>query len=107
MRELDYEKLVVDIQNWIGNYVKRAKADNVVVGLSGGIDSAVTAALCTNALGKERMIGLGLPCGSISQDLKDSKLIAKHLEIGFKVLDLTSVYNSFLGCVNYKKRKEK
>jgi NAD+ synthase len=107
MRELDYEKLVVDIQNWIGNYVKRAKADNVVVGLSGGIDSAVTAALCTNALGKEKMIGLGLPCGSISQDLKDSKLIAKHLEIGFKVLDLTSVYNSFLECVNYKKGRVK
>ncbi len=107
MRELDYEKLVVDIQNWIGNYVKKAKADNVVVGLSGGIDSAVTAALCTNALGKEKMIGLGLPCGSISQDLKDSKLIAKHLEIGFKVLDLTSVYNTFLECVNYKIRREK
>jgi len=107
MRELDYEKLVVDIQNWIGNYVKKAKADNVVVGLSGGIDSAVTAALCTNALGKEKMIGLGLPCGSISQDLKDSKLIAKHLEIGFKVLDLTSVYNTFLECVNYKIRRDK
>ena len=107
MRELDYEKLVVNIQNWIGNYVKKAKADNVVVGLSGGIDSAVTAALCTNALGKEKMIGLGLPCGSISQDLKDSKLIAKHLEIGFKVLDLTSVYNTFLECVNYKIRRDK
>jgi len=61
MRELDYEKLVVDIQNWIEDYVKNAKADNIVVGLSGGIDSSVTAALCTNALGKERMIGLGLP----------------------------------------------
>ena len=107
MRELDYEKLVVDIQNWIGNYVKKAKADNVVVGLSGGIDSAVTAALCTNALGKEKMIGLGLPCGSISQDLEDSKLIAKHLEIGFKVLDLTSVYNTFLECANYKIGRDK
>jgi NAD+ synthase len=107
MRELDYEKLVVDIQNWIGNYVKKAKADNIVVGLSGGIDSAVTAALCTNALGKEKMIGLGLPCGSMSQDLKDSKLIAKHLQISFKVLDLTSVYNRFLECVSYNTRRER
>jgi len=107
MRELDYEKLVVDIQNWIGNYVKKAKADNIVVGLSGGIDSAVTAALCTNALGKEKMIGLGLPCGSMSQDLKDSKLIAKRLQISFKVLDLTSVYNTFLEYVNYKTRRDR
>jgi NAD+ synthase len=107
MRELDYEKLVVDIQNWIEDYVKNAKADNIVVGLSGGIDSSVTAALCTNALGKERMIGLGLPCSSISKDLEDAKLIAKQLEIGFEVLDLTSVYDMFLDIVDSKTRKDK
>ena len=107
MRELDYEKLVVNIQNWIGNYVKTAKADSIVIGLSGGIDSAVTAALCTKALGKERMIGLGLPCGSISQDLEDAKLIAKHLEIGFEILDLTSVYDTFLDIMDSETRKDK
>lgn len=107
MRELDYEKLVVDIQNWIEDYVKNAKADNIVVGLSGGIDSSVTAALCTNALGKERMIGLGLPCSSISKDLEDAKLIAKQLEIGFEVLDLTSVYDMFLDIVDSETRKDK
>ena len=107
MRELDYEKLVVDIQNWIEDYVKNAKADNIVVGLSGGIDSSVTAALCTNALGKERMIGLGLPCSSISKDLEDAKLIAKQLEIGFEVLDLTSVYDMFLDIVDPETRKAK
>ncbi len=107
MRELDYEKLVVDIQNWIEDYVKNAKADNIVVGLSGGIDSSVTAALCTNALGKKRMIGLGLPCSSISKDLEDAKLIAKQLEIGFEVLDLTSVYDMFLDIVDPETRKAK
>ena len=107
MRKLDYEKLVVDIQNWIGNYVRNAKADTIVVGLSGGIDSAVTAALCTNALGKEKLIGLGLPCGSISKDLEDAKLIAKHLEIGFEVLDLTSVYDMFLDIIDSETRKDK
>jgi len=107
MRELDYEKLVVDIQNWIEDYVKNAKADNVVVGVSGGIDSSVTAALCTNALGKERMIGLGLPCCSISKDLEDAELIAKHLEISFEILDLTSVYDMFLDTVDSETRKDK
>jgi NAD+ synthase len=107
MRVLDYEKLVVDIQNWIENYVKNAKADNIVVGLSGGIDSAVIAALCMNALGKERMIGLGLPCGSVSKDLEDAKLIAKHLEIDFKVLDLTSVYDMFLDITDSETRQDK
>jgi len=91
-----YKKLAVDIQNWIKSYVMSANAESVIVGLSGGIDSAVTAALCSNALGKENVIGLGLPCESISQDLEDAKLIAKVLGIDFKIIDLTSVYNKFL-----------
>ena len=96
MRKLDYKKLAVDIQNWIKNYVMSANAEGIVIGLSGGIDSAVTAALCSNALGKENIIGLGLPCESVSQDLEDAKLIAKVLGIDFKIIDLTSVYNKFL-----------
>ncbi len=105
MRELNYEKLVLDIQNWIRNYVKSANAENIIVGLSGGIDSAVTAALCTKALGNRKVFGLGLPCGSISQDLEDAKLIAKSLEINFTVLDLNPVYEKFLSIIgsNYKK----
>ena len=96
MRELDYEKLVIDIQEWISKYVKSAKAEHVVVGLSGGIDSAVSAALCAKALGRESVIGLGLPCDSISQDVEDAKLIAEYLEIEFKILDLTPIYEKFL-----------
>lgn len=105
MRELNYEKLVLDIQNWIYNYVKSANAENVIVGLSGGIDSAVTAALCTKALGNKNVFGLGLPCGSIFQDLEDAKLVAKSLEIDFTVLDLNPVYDKFLNIIgsNYKK----
>ncbi|MHA1240019.1 MAG: NAD+ synthase [Promethearchaeota archaeon] len=105
MRELNYEKLVLDIQNWIYYYVKSANAENVIVGLSGGIDSAVTAALCTKALGNKNVFGLGLPCGSISQDLEDAKLVAKSLEIDFTALDLNPVYNKFSNIIgsNYKK----
>ena len=105
MRELNYEKLVLDIQNWISNYVKSANAENIIVGLSGGIDSAVTAALCTKTLGNKNVFGLGLPCGSISKDLEDAKLVAKSLEIYFTVLDLNPVHEKFLSIIgsNYKR----
>ncbi|MBY9009238.1 MAG: NAD+ synthase [Candidatus Lokiarchaeota archaeon] len=105
MRELNFEKLVLDIQNWISNYVKSANAENIIVGLSGGIDSAVTAALCIKALGKKNIFGLGLPCGSLSQDLEDAKLVAKSLEIDFTVLDLNPAYEKFLSLISpiYKK----
>ncbi|MHA1192796.1 MAG: NAD+ synthase [Promethearchaeota archaeon] len=96
MRELDYDKLCSDIQSWIKQYVYSAGAKGVVVGLSGGIDSAVTAALCINAIGKENVIGLGLPCESISEDLEDAKKIASTLDIEFKIIDLTPTFKVFM-----------
>lgn len=96
MRELDYDKLCSDIQSWIKQYVYSAGAKGVVVGLSGGIDSAVTAALCMNAIGKKNVIGLGLPCESISEDLEDAKKIASTLEIEFKIIDLTPTFKVFM-----------
>jgi NAD+ synthase len=106
MRELDVQKVLLDIQDWIKNYAKSAKAEHIVVGLSGGIDSAVTAALCAKAIGKENIIGLGLPCSSISQDLEDAKIIAANLGIDFTILDLTPAYEKFLEMANVISRKD-
>ncbi|TFG19628.1 MAG: NAD+ synthase [Promethearchaeota archaeon] len=96
MRKLNYEKLTSDIQNWIKNYVASAGAKGIVLGLSGGIDSSVIAALSVNAIGAENVLGLGLPCESIPQDLEDARAIATHLGITFIISDLTSVYKEFL-----------
>lgn len=100
MRTLDFKKLSIDIQNWIRNYIDSANADGVVVGLSGGIDSSVMASLCVNAIGKKKVIGLGLPCESTPEDLEDGKLIARHLGIEFIIIDLTKPYNQFLEVFN-------
>jgi len=96
MRKLDYEKLTSDIIEWIKNYVDSANCKGVVLGLSGGIDSATTAALSVKALGKENVAGLGLPIESLPQDLEDGILIAKHLGIKLLICDLTSTYKEFL-----------
>ncbi|MFW9897532.1 MAG: NAD+ synthase [Candidatus Thorarchaeota archaeon] len=96
MRVIDYDLAISDIQNWIKNYVKSAQVNGIVVGISGGIDSAVTTYLCVNALGKEHVIGLGLPCNSIPQDLKDAQILVDQLGIEFLIFDLSSIFEEYL-----------
>ena len=66
---------------WIRNQVKKARAKGLVLGLSGGLDSAVNASLCCQALGKKKVLGLIIPCASLKQDLTDAHLVAKRLGI--------------------------
>lgn len=99
MRKIDYKKLKQHIVKWIGEYVKGAGSTGVVVGLSGGIDSATTAALCVEAIGKERVLSFSLPCESMVQDYEDAKKVAKHLDINFNKFDLSSVFQEFMRIV--------
>jgi len=96
MRKLDYKQTIIDIVEWIREYVGSANIEGIVIGISGGIDSATTTSLCVKALGKENIIGLGLPCSSIPQDLTDGQMLAENLGIRFITIDLTSTYNEFL-----------
>ncbi len=96
MRKLNYKQVIVDIQNWIKNYVESANMKGIVLGISGGIDSAVTTILCVGAIGKNNVMGLGLPCFSIPQDLEIAKMIADFLDIKFMIFDLTSIYEEIL-----------
>lgn len=96
MRKLDYERIISEIHQWINDYCKSANADGIVVGISGGIDSAVTSSLCANAIGKDAVIGLGLPCLSNPKDLSDAKLLASQLGIEFIIFDLSSVYEEIM-----------
>lgn len=75
------EKVTQNCVNWIKEFFEEnGKGCNAIVGISGGKDSSVTAALCVRALGKERVIGVLMPCGEQS-DISFSKLLVKHLGV--------------------------
>lgn len=84
------------ITSWLKAQIKGAKAKGIVLGLSGGIDSAVVAALAQRAVGNNNVLVLFMPCNSNPIDLKDAKLVAKKLKLKAKLVDLSSVYNNFL-----------
>ncbi len=81
---------------WIKDQVRQSGAKGIVMGLSGGIDSSVVAALAKEAIGRKRLFGLFLPCHSHGQDLVDARIIARQLKIKTKLIDLSSVYDGLL-----------
>lgn len=91
------------ISSWIAEQVRAAGAEGAVVGLSGGVDSSVTAALTKRALG-DRMLGLLMPCHSDPQDLAHARLVAEKFGIQTKLVDLTSVFDSFMAVLPRKGR---
>ena len=77
---------------WIKEYVEKTKAKGVVIGNSGGKDSAVVLAMATKALGKEKVLAISMPCNSISGDFEDARLVADTFGVKFLKIDLTSTY---------------
>lgn len=94
-RIVNYSALADSIGKWIRETVLEASMTGVVVGLSGGLDSAVSAALCAAAIGKENVLGLIMPCESMQSDTDDGIRIAGHLGIRFRTVDLYPVLMSF------------
>ncbi|TRZ49750.1 NAD+ synthase [bacterium] len=84
------------IVSWIRQQIKDSGAKGIVMGLSGGIDSAVVAALCKEAVGRNNLLVLFMPCESNPQDLSDARLVARKLRLKSQLVDLSSVYNNFL-----------
>ena len=78
------------------DYVRKCGFKKAVIGLSGGIDSAVTAVIAARALGKGKVLGVTMPSGFSSKgSVKDSKALAKRLGIAFENIPIKSVYNAY------------
>jgi NAD+ synthase (glutamine-hydrolysing) len=89
------ERLYKALLLGIKEYVKKSGFSTVVIGLSGGIDSAVCAALAVAALGNENVIGVTMPSVFSSQgSIEDSKKLAKNLAIECHCLPITSMVDT-------------
>ena len=84
------------IKKFVKEIIHESGTNGIVVALSGGIDSALVAALSVETLGKENVHGLILPCHSNPADKEDALLVANHLGIKCKIVDLTEPFDVFL-----------
>ena len=90
--ELEVEKIIT----FIRDYFNENNLGGVVIGISGGKDSAVSAGLFCKALGSDKVIGVTMPCHSKEEDREDAILVAN--KYGFKLInmDLTSTFDSLV-----------
>jgi NAD+ synthase (glutamine-hydrolysing) len=78
------------------DYVRKNGFNKVVIGLSGGIDSALTAAVAVDALGAQNVLGVTMPSKFNSPDtISDAEKVAKNLGIEFRTIPIASVLNNF------------
>ena len=82
------EKVKTQCVEWIKQFFEEnGKGCNAVVGISGGKDSSIAAALCVEALGKDRVIGVLMPCGE-QHDIDMAHLLVDHLGIKHYVVNI-------------------
>lgn len=95
---INEEKTVKRIINFIRNYIKESGVAGVVLGLSGGSDSSVTAALAVRALGPSRVNALIMPDKESSpRSVSDAEHVARLLGIRYVRIDITPIVSSVLG----------
>lgn len=96
MYNFDAEKTKNDIVKWIRDWFeKNGKGCNAVIGISGGKDSSVVAALCVEALGVDRVIGVLMPNG-VQPDIDCSQQLVKHLGIKHFTVNIQKAYDGLL-----------
>jgi NAD+ synthase len=100
-RIIDYKNLSEEIQNWITNYVNNYNIKTLVIGVSGGIDSAVVSTLCAKT--GIPTIAVGMPLNSKPENTRLSNLqldFLSKLNVKTFEYDLTKTFNSFEGLMS-------
>lgn len=92
---MNTERVIDAIVEWMREEVESAGKGGVVFGLSGGVDSAVTAYLAHRAFGKDAF-GMMIPIESDPDDLKDAMLVVDALDLTHRIVDLEESYHRFL-----------
>jgi NAD+ synthase (glutamine-hydrolysing) len=91
------EEIYLALVQGTQDYIQKNGFKKVLLGLSGGIDSALTAAIAVDALGKENVVGVSMPSRYSSDHSKDdAKQLAENLGIHYEVIPIEPIFNAYL-----------
>ena len=96
MRKIDFHSETKKISAFLKDYLLASGLQKYIIGISGGIDSALSAALAVHAIGKSQVIGVFMPYrGSSPESKKDAELLCKHLGIESLTIDISPMVDAY------------
>ena len=97
------------IKRFLSAHREKTDASVFVVGMSGGLDSSVTAALCALAVGGTRVIGISLPEKETrnERNLRDARRVAEKFRVRFKTVDITGLVDAAAACIPRLARRKR
>ncbi|HWY29060.1 MAG TPA: NAD+ synthase [Candidatus Sulfotelmatobacter sp.] len=98
---------VTRLERFLTTHLEETGARCLVLGMSGGLDSSVTAALCARAVGRQRVLGICLPENETRSNkaLEDTRLVASKYRIRLKVIDITPIVEASRNTLDPKKAR--
>ena len=100
MKTFNAKEVKDQVVGWIRDWFEsNGKGCNAVIGISGGKDSSIVAALCVEALGRDRVIGVTMPNG-VQRDISDSMLLINHLGIRYCNVNIGDTFQTLMAAVS-------
>ena len=93
---MELETYLKVVEKFLKDYLEKTHCQKYILGISGGVDSSLCAALARNAVGKDRLLCLILPIESSKKDEEDAKLLAQELDLNYVVVDNSEAFKSFV-----------
>jgi len=93
---MELKEYLLEIERFLKEYLEKSHCKSYVLGLSGGVDSSLVAAIAKKAVGKDNLFCYAIDIDSNKADVNDAKQVAKELDVNLEVINLSDTYHSYL-----------
>ena len=93
---MELKEYLLEIEKFLQDYLEQSHCKGYVLGLSGGVDSSLVAAIARKAVGKDKLFCYSIDVDSNKADVDDAIQVAKELDVNLEVINLTETFHSYL-----------
>ena len=97
---MELKEYLLELEEFLKKYLEESHCKSYVLGLSGGVDSSLVAAIARKAVGKDKLYCYAIDVESNPKDIEDAKQVAKEFDLNLEVINLTETYKSYLKNLN-------